>query len=84
MKPTLQYHSEIELTAALRDRMWPELRAVTCDVCEDRIVLRGRVPSFYIKQVAQCLILERVQHSLMLENRLEVSPPTDEVSLECW
>lgn len=84
MKPTLQGLWEIDLAAVLRYGLWPELRAVTCDVCEDRIVLRGRVPSFYIKQVAQSLILERVQHSVMLENRLEVSPPTDEVSLECW
>lgn len=81
MTPPLQGSRELELKTALQGGLWPELRLVCCDVSEKSVVLTGQVPSFYLKQVAQNLILERVQHSLTLENRLEVSPPTEAVSL---
>lgn len=80
MTTSLQDSRELEVNAALQDGLWPELRAVPRDVSEQHIVLRGRVPSFFLKQVAQRLILERVRHPLNLENRLEVSPPTEAVS----
>ncbi len=80
MTTSLQDSRELELNAALQDGLWPELRSVTCDVSEQHIVLTGRVPSFFLKQVAQSLILERVRHPMKLENRLEVFRPTEVVS----
>jgi len=66
---------EQELKAALQSGSWPELRSVSCRILEQRIVLSGQVPSFYLKQVAQSLILDQAQHTLILENRLEVFRP---------
>lgn len=80
MTPPLQGSRELELKTVLQGGLWPELRSVCCDVSEKSVVLTGQVPSFYLKQVAQSLILERVRHSLTLENRLEVSRPTEAVS----
>lgn len=72
--PPLQSPQEEAVNAALRSGSYPALRSVTCHISEQRIVLSGRVPSFYLKQVAQCLLLDRFQ-PLTLVNRLEVSRP---------
>ena len=48
-----------------------ELRAIACDFREGLLILRGRVPSFFIKQIAQSAVfsIERIEE---IENRLEV------------
>ncbi len=79
MMQMLPGQQEQELKAALERGSWPELRSVTCRVSEQQIILSGQVPSFYLKQVAQSLILDRVRHTLMLENRLEVLRPAEAV-----
>lgn len=80
MMRALQCQQEQELKAALQVGSWPELRSVTCHISERQIVLSGQVPSFYLKQVAQSLLLNRVHHTLTLENRLEVSRPAEATS----
>jgi hypothetical protein len=70
---------EQELKATLERGSRPELRSVICRVSGKQIILSGQVSSFYLKQVAQSLILDRVRHTLMLENRLEVSRPAETV-----
>jgi hypothetical protein len=37
----------------LRTSIYPELRVIYCDSHEGTLVLRGRVPSYYLKQLAQ-------------------------------
>lgn len=49
------------------------LRQVHCLVCEGRIVLSGRVPTFHLKQVAQSLLQRRLGDELLVENCLEVA-----------
>jgi osmotically-inducible protein OsmY len=58
----------------MRHSGYQELRGVSCDFHEGVLTLRGRVPSYYLKQVAQSLVfdLDGVQE---LSNRLEVVPP---------
>jgi osmotically-inducible protein OsmY len=64
-----------ELRAIAETRMqrsgYRELHDVACDFFEGVLTLRGSVPSFYLKQVAQSLVLhlDGVQE---LNNRLEV------------
>ena len=36
------------------------LRRLTCAIAEGRIVLRGRVPCYYLKQIAQTLALKTI------------------------
>ena len=55
------------------------LSAVLCDFHEGVLILRGRVPSYYMKQIAQTAVrgLTQVQR---IDNRLEVDShwPTQE------
>jgi osmotically-inducible protein OsmY len=70
----LREREEIEAIAETRLRRsgYPELRNVSCRFFEGVLTLRGGVPSWYLKQVAQSLVLpiEGVQE---LNNRLEVA-----------
>ena len=49
---------------------WP-LRQVRCSYDEGQLTLHGKVPSFYLKQVAQSAI-RKVEKSVQIDNRLEV------------
>lgn len=57
----------------LKDCPYQELRDVLCDFHEGVLTLRGRVSSFYLKQMAQTVVarLEGVEECV---NRLEVRP----------
>ena len=44
----------------LRTSPYWSLRQLICDVERDRVTLRGTVPSYYLKQVAQTLALKAV------------------------
>lgn len=48
------------------------LRRLDCEFHDGQLVLRGRVPTYYLKQVAQTLVrqLPQVQQ---IENRLDVA-----------
>jgi hypothetical protein len=39
------------------------------------LTLRGRVPSYYLKQIAQTLAHERLRGAARLHNALDVVPP---------
>jgi osmotically-inducible protein OsmY len=61
--------------SCMRRSGYYELRGVSCGFHEGVLILRGRVPSFHLKQVAQSLVfhLDGVQE---VSNRLEVVPPS--------
>lgn len=44
---------EAGLIAALSNSGRSELRSLDVQICEDRLVISGRVGSFYVKQLAQ-------------------------------
>lgn len=54
--------------------VYPELRRICCCVSDDRIVLSGTVPSFYLKQMAQCLLFRRFGGRRQVDNQLKVMP----------
>lgn len=60
--------------ARLRNSGYHELHLVSCEFHEGVLTLRGRVSSFYLKQVAQELI-RRLDGAEEVNNRLEVAAP---------
>ena len=52
------------------------LRTISCDVRNGVIHLRGRVPSYYLKQIAQ-VIAGSIEDPRSMINDLEVIAPTD-------
>ncbi len=62
---------EALVAAKLRKRGYPALEAVQCRFHEGVLVLHGRVPTYYLKQVAQQAAAEVVDVE-QIDNRLEV------------
>ena len=48
------------LEQELRSSPYSSLRQLVCQVDRDRVIVRGTVPSYYLKQVAQTLALKAV------------------------
>ncbi len=62
--------------AALRRSAYTELRSVSCDFSGGVLTLRGRVPTYYLKQLAQVSVAD-VPGVVEIHNRLEVSVPQE-------
>lgn len=56
----------------LRQSPYYPVRQVTCKVLREVIVLQGRVPSYYMKQIAQTVVRGLCQGNWKIENQLEV------------
>jgi osmotically-inducible protein OsmY len=56
---------------ALRATGYPPLRAVNVSACGRLVILQGRVPSYYLKQLAQAAAMD-VAGAGELRNELEV------------
>lgn len=59
----------------LRRSPYPALRSLSCEQERDVLVLRGRLPSFYYKQLAQESVRE-LAACVRLVNAVEVLQPT--------
>lgn len=57
---------------ALHKSAYAELRQVECRWEEERLVLVGTVTSFYLKQLAQTMLLNQWGSEIQLDNRVEV------------
>ena len=73
-KQTQQEEREQSLLRTLGDSGHTQLANVACDYCDGRIVLSGRVTSYYLKQLAQ-EIVRKVDATAPVENRLRVVVP---------
>ena len=62
-----------EAQLRLQSSGYRELQSVSCEYSLGVLTLSGRIPSFYLKQVAQTLIQDLVDE---IRNRLEVSAET--------
>ena len=60
----------------VRQSACDELHFVSCELHEGVLTLRGRVSSFYLKQVAQTLV-RALGGVGKINNRLEVAAPSD-------
>ena len=66
----------------LRRSEYLELRNVSCDVQDGVLTLRGRVPSYHLKQLAQSLLGE-LAGIFRLNNQLEVVSSRDARPSNC-
>ena len=62
--------------AALRRSAYFELRGVSCDFAGGVLTLRGRVPTYYLKQLAQATVVD-VPGVVEIDNRVEVALPRE-------
>ena len=66
-----QHDLRRRVVEALANSGHPPLSALGCDVRGNKLVLRGSVPSYYLKQLAQ-VFAQRVDGVESIENRLQV------------
>lgn len=57
---------------ALRKAPYGGLKAADCHLADGHLVLSGSVPSFFLKQMAQTLMLQVLDSTIQVDNRLEV------------
>ncbi len=62
------------VTRRLRESSYYYLRSITCAVDQGVLTLRGKVPSFYLKQTIQ-VIAERVEGVTRIINLVDVVNP---------
>jgi osmotically-inducible protein OsmY len=67
---------EQQAASRLRTSPYPEVRCVACEFREGMLRLRGRVPSYFLKQIAQTVVsgMDGVDE---IHNQLEVVVPPD-------
>ncbi len=63
---------EDRLRAELLKSPYWSIRQVSCKVQDTVVTLRGSVPSFYMKQIAQTVVRFGIVDGLVINNRLEV------------
>lgn len=56
----------------LRSSRYPALKAVSCDCQGGVLILRGCLPSYYLKQMAQEVVAHQFDKAERLENRIQV------------
>lgn len=77
MQPTASPPQHQRVLDLLRNAAYPEVRQLSCEFQERKVVLQGRVSSYYLKQVAQNLILDGLRNSIEVENQLAVARQDD-------
>jgi hypothetical protein len=69
-----QRHLESLIRADLRRSAYDEVGRVTCTLDDRVLTLSGRVSSYYLKQVAQRIVLDRLEGTVTVVNELQVTP----------
>lgn len=69
-----QWEQEIteRLNAELGNSSYYAVRRVLCEFCDGTLILRGQVPSYFLKQIAQTVVRRGSNGSVRIENQLEV------------
>jgi hypothetical protein len=73
--PDLQAGLQAVAERALRGGPYPALKRLSCDYRGRVLVLRGCLPSYYLKQVAQEVVAHQVRGVGRLDNQIQVVPP---------
>jgi hypothetical protein len=60
---------------ALRNGLYPALKKLSCDYRGGVLVLRGYLPTYYLKQIAQEVVARHVPGVGRLDNQIQVVPP---------
>jgi len=63
--------------AELRRSSYFAIRGIDCEYDNGVLTLRGRLPSFFLKQMAQCAVSPQLRGVAIVDNQLEVTqfPP---------
>ncbi len=74
--PALPPPASIQAAAeqCLRSSPYSALKHVSCDCQGGVLVLRGCLPTYYLKQIAQEVVAHQFHKVERLENRIEVVP----------
>jgi hypothetical protein len=87
-RPDRQASPQAVAEWVLHSSRYSALKHVSCDYQGGVLVLRGCLPTYYLKQIAQEVVSHQVDRAERLENRIEVvraavqeSPP-DKVNLD--
>ena len=59
----------------LRRNPYRTLKNVACDCRDGVLVLRGCLPSYYLKQIAQEVVAHQVKGVGRIDNQIQVVPP---------
>ena len=71
--PATRHPLEVEAEGRLRHAGYSPLRQLACHIHGRVLTILGRVPSYYMKQVAQSLLLE-LDGIEAIDNQLDVEP----------
>jgi hypothetical protein len=76
-KPGPDPQASIQAVAerALRGGPYPALKKLSCDYRGGVLVLRGCLPSYYLKQTAQEVVAHQVQGVGRIDNQIQVVRP---------
>jgi len=73
--PDPQASLQAVVERALRSGPYPALKKLSCDYRGGVLVLRGCLPSYYLKQIAQEVVAHQVKGVGRLDNQIQVVPP---------
>ena len=74
---------EAAAKARLRQSSYQAIRSVSCEFDGRILTLSGRVPSYYLKQIAQT-VAGRIEEVEQINNRLEVVVPSTWLPTGHW
>jgi hypothetical protein len=60
------------LRASFRESPYHELRRLECDACDGALTVRGQLSSYYLKQLAVCLV-QRADGNVPIRIAIDVS-----------
>lgn len=63
---------EDRVKSVLQSSSFHLIQQLSCEVNDGVLILRGRVPSYYLKQIAQTVVLDLMCDGLVIDNQVEV------------
>jgi osmotically-inducible protein OsmY len=72
-RDTRQHPIERAAQADLRRSSYFAIRDIDCEYDNGVLTLRGRLPSFFLKQMAQSTVARRLRGIAVVDNQLEVT-----------
>ena len=63
---------EARVGCALAQSAYYSVRRIQCSMQGGLLTLRGQVPTYHLKQIAQTIVSEVLNHSTRIKNQLEV------------
>jgi hypothetical protein len=74
-RPDPQASLQAVAERALRSGPYPALKKLSCDYRDGVLVLWGRLPTYYLKQIAQEVVAHHVKGLGRIDNRIQVVRP---------